>query len=170
MVAINRVTDVIASQRVERPKHRGVTFVNRGAVVGIAEYRAFEYPIGSGLTWRIAPIDYLTGIRIAELELNLLETKKAVDQLTASPERVSPADVRTMNERTARFAKQAVALAGPLMIPTGKRKRRRKLARLFGSNPLRRATVQDIASVIGFLAICLTTSQSRVRQAAAATN
>ena len=170
MVSINRVADVTASRRIERPKRRGVTFVNRGAVAGIAEYRAFEFPAGSQMTWRVAPIDYLTGIRIAELELNLLETKQTIDQLSKSPEKVSPANVRAMNDRTAEFAKQAVALAGPLMIPTGKRKRRRKIAKLFGVNPLRRATVQDIASVIGFLAICLTTSQSRVRQAAAATN
>jgi len=170
MAVINRIEDVLQSDTVPRPKRRGVTFVNRGSVVGIAEYRAFEFPAGTGRTWRVDPIDYRTGMRIAELELQLLEIGRATKAMAASGS-ATPAMAREMNERSGAFCAEAMALAGRLMIPTGARKWRLKLARRFGWNPLRKAGFAEIAAVTGFLAVCLTSSQSRVRRIeAAATN
>jgi hypothetical protein len=148
---------------------KGVTFVNQAAVAGLVEYRAFEFPVGSDRTWRVDPLPYLTGQQITALELDLMEVSErvAVEQKRGD---LSARTLREVQDKYNAVIRRGVTVAGPLMIPTGPRKWRRRLARRFGHNPLSKATDRDVAAVIGFLARCLMLSQSRVRQAVAARN
>ncbi len=66
----NRITPPPEARRKAR---RGVILANGPAVQGVYAYRAFEWPQGSGETWRIAPVGYKVGARLAELEIEQLQ-------------------------------------------------------------------------------------------------
>jgi hypothetical protein len=150
-----------------RKKRGGIRFANRGAVAGVAEYRAFAFPAGSGKTWRVDPLDYLTGLRIAELQIALSEIQQQAEAIRDA-ERVQARDAWELQRQFSAYAREAAEFVGPLLIPTHRRgKWWAKLRRRFGYNPLRKATHREVAEVVNFLAVCLMISPSRVSQVAA---
>lgn len=183
MAVINRIEDALAADAVPKPKRKRTTFYNTAAVAGVADYLAFEYPRGSGLTWRVDPLDYNTGHRIAELQVTLAEIQQDAQRLVAS-DATSTADAWRAQLRFTEFAREAAGVAGPLLIPTGPARRRDKQGRVRttlrdrfvywrrrrawkrGVNPLAHATDREVTEVVGFLASCLMISPSRVNRAA----
>ena len=154
---------------------RGVVLANGPAVQGVAEYRAFEWPRGSGETWRLAPLGFVPGARLAELEIEQMdiaaEFQTARDRADgAAPDRAVLAD---LTRRWVDWGAQAVAFMGPLMIPTWPLRRRwgyRMLRRFrmlrFRRNPLQDAPQNDLAELLGFFSQCRTNSGRGIRPVA----
>lgn len=156
-------------------RRRGVVLANGPTVQGVAEYRAFEWPKGTGRTWRIDPVSYRTGAELAELEI---EQMQIADEITAERTRAdgAPLDRALVAELTRRWVDwgaRAAELLGPLMIPTWpfRSKWGYRLLRRLGwlrlrRNPLRDAPQNDLAELLGFFSLCRTTSGGGIRPVA----
>jgi hypothetical protein len=180
-----RDPEYLARKRAREQDARGKPtfgFANATTLEGVEEYQAFEFPQGSGITWRVEAVSFTTGARITELELELAAihtaTQEHAERQSKQVEAGAHPDVdlplmRKLSKQWNDVIARGAALAGPLMIPTSKWRLRYKLLKRLHllrlwRNPIHRlgGTAHDVAWLIGFLARCQMKSRARIRHLA----
>jgi hypothetical protein len=168
----NRVAERFAADPAPGRRRRGISFANGPAVQGFGEYRAFEWPLGSGETWRIPPVSYKVAARLAELEIEELEMAVAfgASRERAASGKPDPGVIVPVTRQWVNWCARAASFMGPHMIPTWPRRRRwgYKLLRALRllhlrRNPLRDAPQNDLAELLRFFSLCRTNSGTGIR-------
>jgi hypothetical protein len=168
----DRAAERFAVDPVPGTRRRGISFANGPALQGIAEYRAFEWPRGSGETWRIAPVGYKVAARLAELEIEQLELAVAfgASRSRAGDGGTDPGVIVPVTRQWVNWCARSASFMGPHMIPTWPRRRRwgYKLLRALRllhlrRNPLRDAPQNDLAELLRFFSLCRTNSGTGIR-------
>jgi hypothetical protein len=164
------------AERIARELERAeASTINRDAIHSLDATRSLAL---DRRTFRVPPIDYKAGDLLNDLLLRWNRFAVAAQLNPSTGDDATPAEIerrlrteRALNADWAEWKRDAVALAGRLLIPTSgldrwlhKLLRAFRVSRLY-PNPLRNRTEGEIVAVVHFLRACQTSDPGRVRLA-----